>query len=145
MSNKCQHYNFEDMCKARNDIIYDDDNRIYNEETKEYEVKIDGTMCSMTMVRKMWGGDSNHEWKCEDCGKSGGDMYSDVDDIDPTSRVSQQPHGKSTLYCNQCQAYVCPTSFGGDDQVCPYHQRSYQSEEGTVMMYEEFDQDGEAY
>ena len=93
---------------------------------------------------KLWGGDSNHEWKCEDCGKSGGDMWSDVDDIDPTTRVSRQPHGKSTMYCNQCQAYVCPTSFGGDDQVCPYHQCTYQGEEGTVFMYDEFNQDGEA-
>ena len=83
--------------------------------------------------------------KCKDCGKTGNDMYDDVNDINPARRVSQQPHGNSTLYCNQCQSYVVPTSFGGEDELCPYHQRSYQSEEGTVMMYEEFDQDGEAY
>ena len=44
-----------------------------------------------------------------------------------------------------CQGYVIPTSFGGQNDICPYHQRSYQSEEGTVMMYDEFDQNGEAW
>ena len=142
---KCQHYDFEDMCQARNDTMYDDNNRNYNEKTKEYEIKIDGTIVTFDMLRKMWGGDSNSEWKCKDCGKSGAEMWSDVDDIDPTSRVSQQPHGKSTMYCNQCQAYVVPTSFGGEDDICPYHQRTYQGEEGTVFMYDEFNQDGEAW
>ena len=145
MSNKCNHYNFEDMCKARNDIMYDDDNRTYNEETKEYEIKIDGKIMSHAKMIKLWGGDSNHEWKCEDCGKSGADMYSDVNDIDPTCRVSRQPHGESTMYCNQCECYVKPTSFGGEDDVCPNHQRTYQSEEGTVFMYDEFNQDGEEW
>ena len=144
MSNKCRHDSFEDMCKERNDIMYEDNNRIYNEETKEYEIKIEGKMISYKELSKMWNGTGNHEWKCIDCGKSGGDMHSDVDDIDPTSRVSQQPHGMSTLYCNMCQAYVKPTSFGGEDELCPYHQRTYQGEEGTEFMYDEFNQDGEA-
>ena len=46
MSNKCRHDSFEDMCKERNDIMYEDNNRIYNEETKEYEIKIEGKMIS---------------------------------------------------------------------------------------------------
>jgi len=81
----------------------------------------------------------------KNCGKSGGDMHSDVDDICPTDRVSQQPHGSNTLYCNICQAYVTPTSFGGEYELCPNHQRTYQGEEGTVFMYEEFNQDGEEW
>ena len=116
----CKHDSFEDMCRERNDIMYDDDNRIYNEETKEYEIKIGGQMMSYKELSKMWSGTGNHEWKCNDCGKSGGDMHSDVGDICPTDRVSQQPHGSNTLYCNICQAYVTPTSFGGEDELCPY-------------------------
>ena len=80
--------------------------------------------------------------KCKDCGKTGNDMYDDVNDINPARRVSQQPHGKSTMYCNQCQAYVCPTSFDGQDELCPYHQRV---SGGGELMYDEFNQDGEAW
>lgn len=72
--------------------------------------------------------------KCEGCG------------FEPWTKVSQQPHGQSTLYCNMCQMYVKPTSFGGEDGICPYHQRSSVDEDGaTYQMYDEFDQDGEAY
>ena len=66
----------------------------------------------------------------------------DLDKMDPTTKPSQQPHGTQTMYCNQCQCYVAPTDFGDEKDVCPNHQRVYQSEEGPVFMYEEFDQDG---
>ena len=62
---------------------------------------------------------------------------------DPTTKPSQQPHGKKTMWCNQCEMYVEPTDFGPEKDVCPYHQRVYQSEEGPVYMYDEFNQDGE--
>lgn len=63
---------------------------------------------------------------------------------EPLTKVSQQPHGKSTLHCNKCDMYVVPTTFNGQE-CCPYHQQVYQSEEGPVFMYDEMDQDGEAY
>ena len=63
---------------------------------------------------------------------------------DPTTKPSQQPHGKKTMWCNQCEMYVAPTDFGPMKDICPYHQQVYQSEEGPVFMYDEFDQDGEA-
>ncbi len=72
--------------------------------------------------------------KCEGCG------------FLPWTRVSQQPHGKSTLFCNMCQMYVVPTSFGGETDICPYHQRISHSEDGeTEFMYDEFNQDGEEW
>ena len=83
------------------------------------------------------------EQKCSECGKTTQEMRDDVNDEDPTTRRSQQPMGKSTLYCNMCQMYVVPTSFGGETNICPYHQRVSRSEEGEVeFMYDEFDQDG---
>jgi len=71
--------------------------------------------------------------------------YDDTTQIDPTNKRSQQPHDDKTMYCNACEMYVKPTSFGGEKDLCPYHQRSYQSEEGIVMMYDEFNQDGEEW
>ena len=62
--------------------------------------------------------------------------------MDPTTKPSQQPHGEQTLWCNQCEMYVAPTDFGPMKDICPYHQQVYQSEEGPVFMYDEFDQDG---
>ncbi len=85
--------------------------------------------------------DGTNERKCTDCGKSTFEMWSDVNDIDPTHRVSQQPHGKATMQCNICQMYVAPTMWDGHE-VCPYHQNTMQTEEGPVRMYDEFDQDG---
>ena len=55
-----------------------------------------------------------------------------------------QPHGDRKTYCQE-HGYVKGTSFGGEDDICPYHQRSYQSEEGTVRMYDEFNDDGEEW
>ena len=104
--------------------------------------------CTHPNFEAMCQADDEHdstELKCDLCGKTGSDMFDDLDDINPNRKVSQQPHGSSTLYCNICQRYVTPTSFGGENDICPYHQRSYQSEEGTVMMYDEFDQNGEAW
>ncbi len=59
---------------------------------------------------------------------------------EPYTKRSQQPHGKSTLYCNMCQFYVVPAS---DDGTCPYHQKYFDSEEGPYPRYDEFNQDGE--
>ena len=56
----------------------------------------------------------------------------------PFTKVSQQPHGNQTLYCNICQMYVKP-----DEDGCPYHQKVLQSEEGPYLKYDEFDQNGE--
>ncbi len=62
----------------------------------------------------------------------------------PLTKKSEQPHGEQTLYCPE-HGYVKRTSFGGVGDLCPYHQRSYQSEEGTVRMYDEFNDDGEEW
>jgi len=78
--------------------------------------------------------------KCSVCEKTTMEMFDDLDDIDPTTRVSQQPHGKSTGYCNMCQGF---TARDGDG--CVYHQKTLYSEEGAYLRYDEFDQDGEAY
>ena len=65
---------------------------------------------------------------------------------EPLTRKSQQAHGKCTLYCNKCQMFVEPCSFGGQDDLCPYHQQSAVDEDGaTYQMYDEMDQNGEAY
>ena len=69
--------------------------------------------------------------------------YMDPTKMDPTTKPSQQPHGKQTMYCNKCQGYVEPITFGDEKDCCPNHQRVYQSEEGPVYLYEEFNQDGE--
>jgi len=44
------------------------------------------------------------------------------------------------VHCGQ-HGDVDGTMWDGE-LVCPYHQRTKQSEEGPVLMYEEFDQDG---
>ena len=67
----------------------------------------------------------------------------DPDKTDTTTKPSQQPHGTKTTYCNRCDMYMTPIDFGDEKGVCPNHQRVYQSEEGPVYLYEEFDQDGE--
>ena len=77
--------------------------------------------------------DSNHNksWNDED-------MFDDIDDIDPTTRVSQQPHGGATTYCNMCQSYT-----KSDQDGCVYHQKVLDGgEEGPYLRYDEFDQDG---
>ena len=84
------------------------------------------------------------ELKCPTCGKQRADIQNDPNDLDPTSRTSQQPHGDCTMYCNMCQMYVKPTTWDGE-QVCPYHQRTMQTEEGPALMYDEFNQDGEEW
>lgn len=81
----------------------------------------------------------DHETPCPDCGKKQGDIYLDPLDIDPTTRVSQQPHGKSTYYCNKCQGYMEPMIWE-DEECCPYHQRTY--EDGT-KLWDEVDDDYE--
>jgi len=62
----------------------------------------------------------------------------------PFEKRSQQSHGESTLYCNACQMYVKPVGWEGE-QVCPYHQRVCHGEEGSYLMYDEFNQDGEEW
>ena len=88
--------------------------------------------------------DEYKEAKCTTCNKLVSEMFSDPNDIDPTTKVSQQPHGQNTLHCNICEMYVKPTKWEGED-VCPYHQRTMSTEEGPVLMYDEFDQDGEEW
>ena len=69
--------------------------------------------------------------KCETCG------------FEPWTKVSQQPHGDQTMYCNKCQMYVKPDTFHGQE-CCPYHQQVVDTEEGPDYYYDEMDQDGEA-
>ena len=74
------------------------------------------------------------EWspdKCANCG------------FLPWTKVSQQPHGNQTMYCNRCQMYVKPDTFHGEE-CCPYHQQVVDTEEGPDFYYDEMDQDGEA-
>jgi len=82
--------------------------------------------------------------RCPECNKSLQEMFLDEDDIDPTEKTSQQPHGGRTMYCNACQMYVKPTMWDGE-KVCPYHQRVRQTEDGQEFMYEEFNQDGDEW
>lgn len=82
---------------------------------------------------------------CPTCGKKQNDLRADLDDYDPLTKPSQQPHGDCTLYCNQCQMYVKPTSFNGENDICPYHQRVAYTEDGPEMMYDEFNEDGEEW
>ena len=92
-------------------------NCIHCQSTVEYEDKLDSWKDKIPKI----------------CGKCG---------FLPFTKVSQQPHGNQTLYCNQCQMYVKPTKWENED-VCPYHQRVGTSEDGPYLMYDEFDQDGE--
>lgn len=71
------------------------------------------------------------ETPCPDCGKTQGDIFQDPDDIDPTTRMSQQPHGDHTYYCNACQQMVKPIQFEENEECCPYHQRTYS--DGTQL------------
>lgn len=50
----------------------------------------------------------------------------------------------SMTYCNICDREVRSITWNGEE-VCPYHQRSMQTEEGTVMLYDEFNEDGEEW
>lgn len=84
------------------------------------------------------------EIRCGECSKTLEQMFLDEDDIDPTEKTSQQPHGRATMYCNACQMYVKPTMWDGE-KVCPYHQRVRQTDEGQVFMYEEFNEDGDEW
>jgi len=121
----CGHNNMNKVIEKHEEDFYSVEGMMYEERVKKYG--------------------NSRDVQCPDCNKSLNDMYDDVNDVDPTSKRSQQPHGSNTMYCGACDMYVTPTSFGGEDELCPYHQRSYQSEEGTVMMYDEFNQDGEEW
>jgi hypothetical protein len=44
-------------------------------------------------------------------------------------------------YCNQCGYETTHNDING----CVYHQRIIQDEEGSHLLYEEFNQDGEAW
>ena len=121
----CSHDNINKVIEKHEEDFYSIEGMKYEERVKKY-------------------GDTR-DVQCPDCNKSLNDMYDDVNDVDPTNKRSQQPHGSNTMYCGACDMYVTPTSFGGESNLCPYHQRSYQSEEGTVMMYDEFNQDGEEW
>lgn len=80
----------------------------------------------------------DYKTPCPDCGKIKNEIFEDPDDIDPTSRLSQQPHGKNTQYCNKCQMMIEPQTWGGQTG-CPYHQRT--NEEGEQMWDEFPDED----
>jgi len=83
--------------------------------------------------------------RCKDCKKLQYEIFNDVNDIDPTCRVSQQPHGeKCNYYCGQCEMFVAPDNFDGSDH-CPYHQYVRHNEEGSYLQYDEFNQDGEEW
>ena len=120
----CGHNNMNKVIEKHEEDFYSVEGMKYEERVKKYG--------------------NTRDVQCPDCNKSLNDMYDDVNDINPNRKVSQQPHGKNTHYCNE-HGFVIPTSFGGEDELCPYHQRSHQSEEGTVMMYDEFNQDGEEW
>ncbi len=47
-------------------------------------------------------------------------------------------------HCNICGFATKRVEWDGQ-MVCPYHQHMRQTEEGTVMMYDEFNQDGEEW
>jgi hypothetical protein len=78
-----------------------------------------------------------YDTHCPDCGKTQGDIYLDVNDIDPTTKLSQQPHGKSTYHCNKCDGYTEPIMFK-DKECCSRHQRTYS--DGT-KLYDEYEED----
>ena len=42
-------------------------------------------------------------------------------------------------YCNMCGF----DTYRDRGQDCPYHQKVMQSEEGSYLLYDEFNQDGE--
>ena len=46
------------------------------------------------------------------------------------------------VYCNMC-GYETHRYNEGDS--CPYHQKVIHDEEGSHLLYEEFNQDGEAW
>jgi len=87
--------------------------------------------------------DSLGDLCCPDCGRKIQEINMDPNDIDPTSRVSEQPHGQNTYYCGQ-HGYVKPDTWQGET-VCPYHQRVHHGEEGPEFYYDEFNQDGEEW
>jgi hypothetical protein len=79
---------------------------------------------------------------CEECNVKREDAFTNPSDIDPFTRVSQQPHhDKFTLHCNRCDMYVEPDLFDGEEH-CPHHQYVRHNEEGSFLQYDEFDQDG---
>lgn len=47
------------------------------------------------------------------------------------------------IFCGE-HGDVESTTWEGE-QVCPWHQRIMQTEEGPVFMYDEFNQDGEEW
>ena len=52
---------------------------------------------------------------------------------------------KYKQYCNICG---CETNRDDNDVFeggCPYHQKTITNEEGSYQVYDEFDQDGEAW
>lgn len=85
--------------------------------------------------------DGDFEWVkiCSGCNKTNLDLRADPNEIDPSTKVSQQPHGNQTMYCNMCSMYVKPDQDGD----CPYHQKVMVGEEGPYLKYDEFNQDGE--
>lgn len=79
----------------------------------------------------------DYDAPCPDCKKLKSDIWQDPKDIDPTERVSQQPHGKQTYHCNKCDGYMEPMTWEGEE-CCPYHQRTYA--DGT-KLWDEVDDD----
>lgn len=47
-------------------------------------------------------------------------------------------------FCNIC-GYETKWVMWDGRMVCPYHQHIRQTEEGSVLMYDEFNQDGEEW
>jgi hypothetical protein len=125
---KCQHKKLEATA-------YDLDCKAFEaSQNREHELLVD-------LEKQIWDLKENG---CTECGKSCIDMAMDPNDFDPTTKPSQQVRGENTMYCNSCQMYVKPTTWQGEE-VCPYHQRVHNGEEGPEFMYEEFNQDGEEW
>ena len=68
-------------------------------------------------------------------------MSHEPDPSDSFKESKKFDEHEGEIYCNMCQRWVKPTNWFGET-VCPYHQRTHQTEEGPVFMYDEFDQDG---
>jgi len=116
-----------------NDPQQCDHQNLLNKETKASEQRLDFSKPHVEII-------------CDSCGKTTAELYDNLNWFSPMHKHSQQPHGQQTLYCNACNMFVKPTSFGGEDDLCPYHQRQATDEDGVpYQMYDEFNQDGEEW
>ena len=70
-------------------------------------------------------GSPSDDCVCYECGTTLEDAWQHADDVDPFTRITQQPYLKNTMHCIQCDRYVEPYVFNGED-YCPAHKRSEQ-------------------